>query len=337
MQRPLFYAILALAIYLTYLVLSPFLVALAWAVIFAILFRGTQVRLSARLGQTGSAALTTLLVALVIVAPAVALISALAREAPQVTDYLNRASKSAPYEIERVWEAIRLRSPVALPEDPTELIAQGLRRAATFLAPRAGGVLVDVLATIGDLVAMLLALFFLLRDGEAMRVRLRDRLPFPPDDSERLMRDTRDLVIASVGAGLAVAVVQGLVGGVAFWLLGLGAPVVWGVVIAVCSLIPVVGAALVWVPAGIGLLVAGEIGHGLMMFIVGGLGISMVDNILRPLLLSGRTAVSGLVIFFGLLGGVAAFGFIGLVIGPIILMTTNSLLEILRRVDLEDV
>ena len=106
--------------------------------------------------------------------------------------------------------------------------------------------------------------------------------------------------------------------------------------IALCSLIPVVGAALVWVPAGIGLLLAGEIGHGLMMFIVGGLGISMVDNILRPLLLSGRTAASGLVIFFGLLGGVAAFGFVGLVLGPIILMTTNSLLEILRRVDVEE-
>jgi predicted PurR-regulated permease PerM len=73
-----------------------------------------------------------------------------------------------------------------------------------------------------------------------------------------------------------------------------------------------------------------------MMFIVGGLGISMVDNILRPLLLSGRTAASGLVIFFGLLGGVAAFGFVGLVLGPIILMTTNSLLEILRRVDVEE-
>ena len=91
-----------------------------------------------------------------------------------------------------------------------------------------------------------------------MRLRLRDRLPFPRDDSERLMRDTRDLVIASVSAGLAVAAVQGLVGGVAFWLLGLGAPVVWGVVIALCSLIPVVGAALVWVPAGIGLLLAGR-------------------------------------------------------------------------------
>ena len=311
MQRPLFYAILGLAIYLTYLVLSPFLVALAWAVIFAILFRGTHVRLSARLGPTGAAVVTTLLVALVIVAPAVALISALAREVPQVTDYLKQASQSAPYEIERVWETLRMRSPVALPEDPTELIAQGLRRAATFLAPRAGGVLVDFLATIGDLVAMLLALFFLLRD-------------------------TRDLVIASVGAGLAVAAIQGLIGGVAFWLLGLGAPVIWGVVIALCSLIPVVGAALVWVPAGIGLLLAGQIGHGLIMFVVGGLGISMVDNILRPLLLSGRTAASGLVIFFGLLGGVAAFGFVGLVIGPIILMTTNSLLEILRHVDMED-
>lgn len=333
MQRPLFYAILALALYLTYLVLSPFLVALAWAVIFAILFRGTQERLSVRLGQTGAAVVTTLVVAVAIVGPAVALISALAREVPQVTEYLQRATRSAPGAIDRVWEFVQRRSPFAVPEDPSDLIAQGARRLLSFLAPRAGGVLVDFLATLGDLFAMLFALFFFLRDGDALRRWLRDRLPFPRDDSDRLLRDTRDLVIASVGAGLVVALVQGLVGGLAFWLLGLGAPVIWGVTIALCSLIPVVGAALVWLPAGIGLLIAGKIGHGITMLLVGALGISMVDNILRPLILSGRTAASGLVIFFGLLGGVAAFGFVGLVIGPIILVTAGNLLEILHRVD----
>src|SRR5262245_39788835 len=335
-RRPLFYAILVLALYLTYLVLSPFLVALTWAVIFAILFRGTQSNLAERIGPNAAAVITTLVVGLTIVAPAVGLVSALAREVPHATDYLEQASRSAPSQIERIWEFVRTRSPFTVPDDPKELIEQGVRRLLTFLAPRAGGVVVDVLATIGDLVVMLFALFFFLRDGEAFRVWLRDRLPFRREDSERVMRDTRDLVIASVGAGLIVAAVQGMVGGVAFWLLGLGAPVVWGIVIAVCSLIPVVGAALVWVPAGIGLMIAGEIGHGLLMFVIGGLGISMVDNVLRPLILSGRTAASGLVIFFGLLGGVAAFGFVGLVIGPIILVTTGSLLEILRLIDAND-
>jgi predicted PurR-regulated permease PerM len=147
------------------------------------------------------------------------------------------------------------------------------------------------------------------------------------------MSETRDLVMASFGAGLMVAVTQGLIGGVVFWLVGIGAPVFWGIVIGFCSLLPVVGAALVWVPAGLGLLLAGEIGRGVVLMLLGVLGISMADNVLRPLLLSGRTSISGLVIFFGLLGGVAAFGFVGLVVGPIILVTTARLLEYVRRSD----
>jgi predicted PurR-regulated permease PerM len=140
-------------------------------------------------------------------------------------------------------------------------------------------------------------------------------------------------VIASVGAGLLVAAAQGAIGGVVFWLLGIGAPVLWGVVIGFCSLVPVVGAAIVWAPTAIGLLLSGEIARGVILLLVGAFGISMVDNVLRPLLLSGKTSVSGLVIFFGLLGGVAAFGFIGLVIGPLVLVITARLLEDLHHPD----
>jgi predicted PurR-regulated permease PerM len=141
-------------------------------------------------------------------------------------------------------------------------------------------------------------------------------------------------VIASVGAGVLVAVAQGTIGALAFWLLGLGAPAFWGVVMAFCSLIPVVGAALVWVPAAAWLLLSGSIGKGIAMVAVGALGISMADNVLRPLLLSGSTQVNGLIIFFGLLGGVAAFGFIGLILGPVILVVTGNLLKMFARPDL---
>src|SRR5262245_53732672 len=331
-QRPLFYVLVLLAGYLTYRILEPFLTALAWAVMFGILFRGMQSRLTAKLGGPNRAAVvTTLAAAIMIVAPAIILVSALAREAPQVGDYLQSTSRTVPSQIERIWEAARARSPIELPAEPTDLLIEGARRAVTALAPRAGAVVADVFATIGSIITMLFALFFMLRDGDAMSRGLRDRLPFTPQDSDRLLHDTRDLVIASVGAGLVVAIVQGVIGGVAFWLIGIGAPAFWGVLTAFCSLIPVVGAALVWVPAAIFLLLSGEVGRGVILMVVGALGISMVDNILRPLILSGRTSVSGLVIFFGLLGGVAAFGFVGLVIGPIILVTTGTLLEMLRR------
>jgi len=229
---------------------------------------------------------------------------------------------------------VRARSPIALPVDPAELIRDGVTRILTFLAPRAGAVVADLFATLGTLFAMLFALFFLVRDGEAIGRELRSLLPLPPAQSERLIRGTRDLVIASVGAGILVALAQGTIGGLAFWLLGLRAPAFWGVVMAFCSLIPVVGAALVWVPAALWLLLSGSIGKAIAMAVIGALGISMTDNVLRPLLLSGSTQVNGLIIFFGLLGGVGAFGFIGLVLGPVVLVVTGNLLRMFARPDL---
>ena len=336
LRQPPFYVLVLVAIYLSYLVLGPFLVPLAWAAVFAMLFHGPQVQLAERIGRTRAALVLTVMTGLLIVLPAVLLVTALAREATQVADYLQQSSLITPYRIERMWEAARAKSPIALPDDPTQLLRDGVSRVLTFLAPRAGAVVADLFATVGTLLAMLFALFFLVRDGDVIGRELRSLLPLPPADRERLIRGTRDLVIASVGAGVVVAVTQGTIGALAFWLLGLGAPAFWGVLMAFCSLIPIVGAALVWVPAALWLLLSGSIGKGIAMVVVGALGISMADNVLRPLLLSGSTQVNGLIIFFGLLGGVAAFGFIGLVLGPVILVVTINLLKMFARPDLVD-
>ncbi|MCA1651802.1 MAG: AI-2E family transporter, partial [Acidobacteria bacterium] len=129
-----------------------------------------------------------------------------------------------------------------------------------------------------------------------------------------------------------VAAVQGTIGGLTYWALGISGPVVWGVAMAICALIPLVGSALVWVPTVVWLLLSGEIGRAVILVVVGVLGIGLVDNVLRPVILSGRTSASGLVIFLGLLGGLSAFGFIGLVLGPIILVTAGNLLAVFTRV-----
>ena len=333
MRRPVLYALVFLGVYLSYRVLSPFFVALTWAVVLAILFRGMHDALARRMGPNSAALITTLVVGVVIVGPAVALVSALAREAPQAIESLKQASQSGPRLIQRLWDEVKKRSPVAVPEDPTDLMTQGAQRALAYLAPQAGSLVSGFFATLGSLAAMLFAMFFFLRDGTALTRYVRDRLPFPAPQSERLMNDVRDLVVASIGASLAVAAAQGAIGGVAFWLLGMNAPVLWGVAMTFSSLVPLVGAALVWLPASIWLLLSGAIGRGIAMALVGVFGISLIDNVLRPLILSGRTSVSGLVIFFGLLGGAAAFGFIGLLIGPIILVTTARLLDELRGSD----
>jgi predicted PurR-regulated permease PerM len=128
-------------------------------------------------------------------------------------------------------------------------------------------------------------------------------------------------------AGLAVAAMQGLIGGITFWFLSLRAPVVWGTVMALFALIPIAGAWVVWLPIAVFLLATGEVTRAIVLFVIGAAVIGTVDNVLRPMLLSGRTSMNGLLTFVSLLGGAAAFGFIGLVFGPVVVAITMALFE----------
>ena len=127
-------------------------------------------------------------------------------------------------------------------------------------------------------------------------------------------------------AGFVVAALQGALGGIAFALLGLSAPVFWGVVMAFFALLPI-GAGIVWLPTAVWLLFTGSVGRGVILIVVGVGVIGLVDNFLRPMLLSGRTQLNGLLIFVSLLGGISAFGFLGLVMGPVIMATTIGMFD----------
>ncbi len=328
----LFYAVVLLIAYLAYRVTEPFLSSLAWAAILALSLQSLQTRLSARFGNGRAALVTTLLAAVIIVGPLATLISMLAAELPTVMNFAQQLpSQATPERVQMVWDEVRERVPVTLPADPTQLLSQAAQTVVSFVAPRLGGALANLASMLGSLFVTLFALFFLLRDRDQVADMVRRSLPFPPAERERLISEAYNLVIASVGAGLAVAAVQGAIGGVAFWALGLGAPVAWSVVMAICSLIPVVGATLVWVPVALWFALSGEIVKAIVLTAIGAGVIGMVDNFLRPVLLSGRTSVNGLVVFIGLLGGTSAFGFVGLVLGPIVLVIAGTLLEALTR------
>src|SRR5205823_6490405 len=120
-----------------------------------------------------------------------------------------------------------------------------------------------------------------------------------------------------------VAITQGVLGGIAFAVLGLSAPIFWGVMMVFFALLPL-GAGVVWLPVGIWLLLTGKIAHGIALIAIGFGGIGLVDNFLRPILLSGRTQMNGLLVFISLLGGIAAFGLLGIVLGPVIMAVTTS-------------
>jgi len=328
----LFYAMVLLVGYLAYQVTSPFLAPLAWAGILAVTLEPLRASISLRLGRSRAALATTLLTAVLIVGPVAVLVSMLAAEVPEVVEFAQHLPEQAtPERVRTLWDGIRARIPLSLPDDPTDLLRRGAQAVAGFLAPRVGGALANLAGMIGSLFVTLFALFFLLRDGDRVAALIRRMLPFPEAERERLITEAQDLVIASVGAGLAVSAVQGLIGGVTFWAMDLPVPVAWGVAIGICSLIPVVGATLVWVPVALWWLLSGSVMKALILAGIGAGVIGMVDNILRPIILSGRASVNGLVVFIGLLGGAAAFGFVGLVLGPIILVTAGTLVDALTR------
>jgi predicted PurR-regulated permease PerM len=328
----LFYAVVLLVGYLTFIVVQPFLAPLAWAAIVALTLHPLRQQLMAKMTATKAALTLTLGTALLIVGPLALFVSMLATEIPKALDFLQKLPQNAtPEQLQLVWDTARARVPFELPPDPTRILTEAAQRAVTFLAPRVGSALADVAATLASIFVMLFVLFFLLRDADRVSEFVRTLLPFPEDERDQMMKEAQDLVIASMGAGLTVSAVQGVIGGIAFWALGAGAPVAWGVAVAICSLIPAVGASIVWAPAALYWLLTGDVGRGVTLIVIGAGVIGLVDNVLRPVLLSGRTSVSGLIVFIGLLGGVGAFGFVGLVLGPIVLVLAGTLLHALTR------
>ena len=324
----LFYGCVILLGYLLYRLFEPFLIPLLWAAIFAAFFHAQQKQLERRFGRSTAASISTAGVTLIIVVPCVLLAVAFIQEATQTLGSMDLAAGSSKGldRAQRAWGWLqRQRFGRDIP-NLEEIFRQGRARIAGVVAEGAGILLRNVLVVIVNLIIMLFALFFFFRDGDAIMSRLRRVLPFEASFREGRIRETADLIRASISSGVIVALVQGAIGGITFAVLGIGAPVFWGVIMAFFSLLPL-GAWIVWTPVAIWLLLTGETGRGIALIIIGAGGISLIDNFLRPILLSGRTQMNGLLVFISLLGGIAAFGLIGLVLGPVIMATAISFVD----------
>jgi predicted PurR-regulated permease PerM len=285
-------------------------------------------RFQRRFGRSRAAAVSTIVVTVVILGPGLLLLTAFVREAraaldgldPQVLDKQLAWAAST-------WERYRGYVPGAGRIDLIALLNQASANVAGFLAARVGGLLADVAVFVFHLFVTLFALFFLLRDAGSIMRAMRGALPFDEPRRERMIRTTRDLVFASVTAGLIIASLQGLLGGLLFAILGLDAPVFWGVVMAFFALLPLVGSWVVWAPAALWLAATGQLGKALILAASGALVVGSVDNVLRPALLAGRAQMNGLLMFVSLLGGVAVFGLLGLILGPLVVALAAGLLE----------
>jgi predicted PurR-regulated permease PerM len=180
---------------------------------------------------------------------------------------------------------------------------------------------------------MIFSLYFLIKDGPDFLGKLRNYLPFSDNQKDRLVSQIKDMVISTIYGGVVVAVSQGLLGGVTLFFLGIASPAIWGTAIAIMSFIPMLGTFSVWGPLCIYLFIQGSIIKGFILLVVGGLGISMIDNILKPIIISGRTKMPTLVIFFSVLGGIKLFGLIGLIMGPLVVALFISVFEIFRNIE----
>ena len=326
-----FYSVVLLIAYLGYQIVQPFLIEIAWALVLAICLAPAQTRVSRRIGWLRAAALLTVLVLLLLFLPAIAAVTALVRQGPAVVDYIHGQlnDRGGPMGLfHLVWDWLQQRLPfLPAEEDIVARASASLGGFAGGFASRAGSVVKGAVSVVFSLLITLGILFFLLKDQRSLARAAPRLLPFGRAQNERLLTLMRDIVSASVTSTLAVAIIQGILGGLAFLLLGVPGAALWAGLMTVLAFLPAVGAALVWAPAAIWLAVSGSLVKGIVLALVGLLILGNVDNVVRPLLLSGSARMNTLVLIISLLGGVSAFGFIGIVLGPVVAAVFTALVE----------
>lgn len=328
----------ALLAYLLYRVFEPFFGPILWATLGAfVLFPwNLRVRRAVR-GRAGlAAALMTLAVGLGLVLPAVGIAAVFGGQAVELGQRLGRIADE--YEIRTPQDLTRLpvfgrlvdwiasHSPIRAAQVQSSFL-HGVQAVLNFLLSHTRSVLVGAFGVIGNISLMLFVLFFFFRDGDQMAARTIRLIPLEASRKERLRRHVQEVTRAVVFGTLVTAVVQGALIGIAFWITGLPSPVVFGVLAMVASFVPFVGTALVVAPSVIFLFAQGVAWKWIFMLVWGVVVAGSADNFLRPALVSGRAEVGTLTAFFGVVGGLAAFGMIGLFLGPVLLALVLALLD----------
>jgi predicted PurR-regulated permease PerM len=333
MKWSIFFATAGVIGYLCLLILRPFFGVIAWSTVLAITCEPLHRRLVRRTGRAAlSAFITSALVVLAVVMPlvfvgGVAVTQLLAldewlRQAPFDPDGMSRRITSALVPLEQ-----RLGLDVdAIAAWASEHASEWIARAGQFTMSAAagvGGALLSFALTV-------FTTFLLLRRGGQLVAAIPDFLPFERTRSDALLVRIRDVVHASMYGVVTIALIQGVLCGGMFWLLGVPGAALWAVVTVFASMVPLVGTAAVWVPGTAYLLATGAWPKGIVLAVWGAAVVSSVDNVLRPRLVAGRVRLSGLGMFVAMLGGLQAFGALGIILGPVVFATAAAFLAALR-------
>ncbi|HLZ12941.1 MAG TPA: AI-2E family transporter [Candidatus Acidoferrum sp.] len=324
------YGALLLLGYFVFRIVEPFLIPLAWSAVLAIFFTPVHERVEKWMKPTPAALVSTLGVTFLLVVPALFLG---AYTAKQAIDATAKAQATLTHQgstaTDRVEGWLKSKLPASMRDtDFSEQLRQGAENAASYLASRLTGLLKNLVTFFVDLFLMLFALFFMFRDGQEVVRGVRHLLPFDSDIQTEMLGESRELIFASVAVALVIAAMQGALGGLAFTLVGISSSLFWGVLIAFFSLVPVVGSALIWIPAAIWIGLNGHWGKAIVIVAICGGVAGVADNIVRPVLLRNRTRLNELLLFVSVLGGIEVFGLLGIVAGPTIMAAAMGVFRV---------
>ncbi|HSW17821.1 MAG TPA: AI-2E family transporter [Ramlibacter sp.] len=308
-------------------VLWPFLGAVLWAIFIAIVFDPLHQRV---LRQTGgrrslAALLSLFLILVIVILPLIMVGASVVQEASVMVQKMRSGEVNIGLFLQRMFESLPGWAQAVL--DRFGIVnVQSLQRQFTALLTSSGQFITTRVVGIGQITldfvvamfVMLYLLFFLMRDGRLLSGRIADAAPLEPQHTQRLMAQFVTVVRATVKGNVVIALIQGVLGGLAFAVLGLPGAMLWGALMALLSLLPAVGAALVWGPVAIYLLATGQLIAGFGLTAWGVLVIGLVDNVLRPVLVGKDTRMPDYVVLVATLGGISVFGLNGFVIGPVI-------------------
>jgi predicted PurR-regulated permease PerM len=319
-----------IALYLCYLLVQPFLPALAFALALAVVTFPLYRAISRRVRWRDlAAALAVLAVGLLIVTPVVLVGRTLFVQLTAGAKMLQAELQSGRWR-EVIGGVGWLSRVVAWIEAEVDPVAIGAR-AGEVLGAYVPSVVIGSVWTVAGVLVTLFILFFLFRDCGPALDMLRSLVPLSQTETDEVFGRITDTIHASIYGSVTVALVQGALGGLMFWILGLPAPVFWGAVMALLALIPMLGTFVVWGPAAIYLGISGQWGKAIVLIGWGAVAIGLIDNLLYPFLVRKRMQLHTLPVFFAIVGGIALFGAAGVVVGPLILSVTDALIDIWQR------
>lgn len=323
-------AVTALLLFICGMLVRPFFAPIAWALALAVVAHPLHSWIAARIKSPEVAAGTAVLaICIIIVAPAVFVGHNVVQEATKGVRTIQSSVESGTWR-EQIASVPYGASVLSVIEHEIDLGSE-LKTAAADLGKRLPSMLSGPAWAVVEFLLTLFVLFYFFRDRQKALDVLRSMVPLSEPETNDVFKRVADTIYATIFGTLAVAAVQGTLGGLMFWWLGLPAPVLWGAMMALLALVPMLGAAIIWLPAAVFLAASGEWGKAVTLAVWGVVVVSLVDNLLYPVIVGKRLRLHTAPVFFSIVGGLAVFGAVGLVLGPIILALTDAILQIWRR------